>query len=96
MSSDFIIDREGLCALVKTLGSVCEDAVEPFVEMLGGGRAGGKLNYSDEQTLVVINSDSLKFVGYDGEGKLVVFNIAPAEMIAGKNNSLAPIVNKAG
>ena len=95
MSSDFIIDREGLCALVKTLGSVCEDAVEPFVEMLGDFSTEVKLNYSDEQTLVVINSDSLKFVGYDGEGKLVVFNIAPAEMIAGKNNSLAQIVNKA-
>ena len=95
LSSNFIIDREGLCALVKTLGSVCEDAVEPFVEMLGDFSTEVKLNYSDEQTLVVINSDSLKFVGYDGEGKLVVFNIAPAEMIAGKNNSLAQIVKKA-
>lgn len=25
LSSNFLIDREGLCALVKTLGSVCED-----------------------------------------------------------------------
>lgn len=88
------IDNKGLHSLIKVLGNTCEQAVSPFIDMLDDFQVDLKFNYSKSKTVIEINTDALKFVGYDGQGKFVWFNLSFRELISNHaNNMFFQIVN---
>jgi hypothetical protein len=91
-SAEMKLDSDSLTALLETLGSVCVETVAPFVKLLGDFDVTAKFNYSEKQTIILIQSDSMKFLGYHGQGMLVAFHISPDKLIAGDNSALADVV----
>ena len=89
------ITKDSLKELLKLFGSVTKEKVGDYVELLNDFEVKALFAHSNQQTMLEVRTEALKFLAYDGkQGKLVAFALLPQEIINGENDSLAQVVKK--
>ena len=94
-SAEVEITKDSLKELLKLFGSVTKEKVGDYVELLNDFEVKALFAHSNQQTMLEVRTEALKFLAYDGkQGKLVAFALLPQEIINGENDSLAQVVKK--